>query len=475
MGRRVLVPLCAALILSGCAGIPGAEGKPVPSIPGSDKVLAPTRPGPPTTTPAPVPEVACLEEIENSYQRPYADTAPWNVPVCGLDEDPRSADWAYRFWHFSRLNLHMAGNPTKSNQLGKFEVMFGLDDDPNRDFSVAVYSTADATTTARVFKRGGWPGKFNVPSPTSIPWNPAWRASTGSDAMMVILDPTTGSQWSLWGLAQSVYGLPVNDTQCWGDIASFWLPGGGFRPGIDLCSGGLDRVVKAGSTTLADYRTYGGNNPKTRGVGVDRFAMLVTPEEVATGRIRHALQMPVYNTMTGGAICTEAQAATAAFGSTCGHSLAPAGNFEAGSSDTKGCGEPVTEQLTTDQYRQTTLPQGMRFALKKTPAEIEQWLDSRGYTGQKRITARAFATALVEYGWFVTDTTCSAANFQVAGASNAKTGTAWRALGVTGDGRDLLQGFITQDRIWTVEAPINHCVDGTRSKLACPATKVLYD
>jgi hypothetical protein len=184
--------------------------------------------------------------------------------------------------------------------------------------------------------------------------------------------------------------------------------------------------------------------------------------------------MPVYNTMPGGSVCTVGQADSDAFGSTCGQAVAPAGNFERRSSDEKGCREAVTNQLTSVQYRETTIPSGMRFALKMTPAEIDHWLDSRGYTGQKRVTARAFATALVNYGWFVTDTSCFGANFQVAGGANTQTGLEWRALGITGDGRDLLKGLLTKDRIWAVAPPTNHCVDGTQTKFACPADSVTY-
>jgi hypothetical protein len=471
MGRRLLLLIFAAGIVGGCAGAPPVQwdGQ------GRSAVQLPVTP--PTTAPAPAAPVTASCTGPGSpvgYARPYAATAPWNVPVCGLQADPRSDDWRDRFWYYSRFNAYMTSDPSKSTEVGKQDVMFGLDADPTRDFSVAVYDVRDATTSIRVFPRQGWNGKFNIAKASSIPWNPSWRASSGSDAMMVVLDPRDGSQWSLWGVAQSYYGLPTNDTQCWGDILSVWLPGGGFRPGVDLCVGGADRVTKAGSTDLADYRTYGGNNPMTRGVGIDRYAMLVTPQEVATGAIHHALGMPVYNTMNGGSVCTEAQASTTALGSTCGQSVAPAGNFEHASSPTKGCGEPITQTMSAEQYRRTTLPAGTRFALSMTPAEIERWLDSRGYTGQLRITARAFATALVDYGWFITDTTCTASNFQVAGAANPQTAASWRALGIAGDGRDLLRGLITRDRIWTVERPVNHCVGGYDSQLACPARSASY-
>jgi hypothetical protein len=480
-GRLLLVVCAASIIVSGCAGAPtldwDGQGRAAARRPGSTTTTSVAPGAPTTTTTAPSPgapvTVSC-DEGTDSYTRPYANTAAWNVPVCGLDADPRSDDWRDRFWYYSRFNANMATNPAQGT-FGKHDVMFGLDADPNRDFSVSVVDARDATTTIRVFQRSGWHGKFNIPKASTMPWNPTWRASSGSDAMLIVLDPSNGSQWSLWGVAQSYYGLPANDTQCWGDLWSVWLPGGGFKPGVDLCVGGADRVKEAGSTTqLADYRTYAGNNPETRGVGIDRYAMLVTPQEVATGQIRHALNMPVYNTMSGEVVCTEAQGKTTAMGSTCGQAVAPAGNFERWGSATKGCSEPVTAQLSNVDYRKTTLPSGTRFALRKTPAEIEQWLDSRGYTGAKRSTARAFATALVNYGWFITDSTCSAANFQVAGGGNPETAAAWRVLGITGDGRDLLDGLITRDRVWTVERPVNHCTTGNDSELACPAKSSSY-
>ncbi len=45
-----------------------------------------------------------------------------------------------------------------------------------------------------------------------------------------------------------------------------------------------------------------------------------------------------------------------------------------------------------------------RFALDITDAEIESWLDSRGYQNAKRRTAAIFARALRDYGWMITDT-----------------------------------------------------------------------
>lgn len=473
MNRRVLIIFCAAaFIATGCittaspAARESAETAQLPAPP-------PARLKPPTTAPVTV-VTECLPEADDDYERPYSPDAPWNVPVCGLEPSERSDDWRDRFWYYSRYNPLMAsGNPQADPNRGKHGIMFGLDEELVNDFSVAVYETTDATTTIRVFQRDGWNGLFTIPNGSTIPWNPAWRASTGSDALMVILDPETGRHWSLWGVAQSYYGMPVNDSQCWHWTAAFWLPGGGFRPGTDLCVGGADQMMKADRTGRSDYRTYGGNNPATRGVGIDLYAMLTMPEEVAAGQIRHALMMPVYNTMTG-TPCTPLQMETAAFGSNCSYAVAPAGNFERQSSMIHGCGEAVAQSMDHVAYNRTTIPEGTRYALDMSEAEIEAWLDSRGYTGKIRSTAQTFARALVNYGWFITDTSCFAADFQVAGGVNPETAAAWRDLGIVGSGRDLLDGLITRERIWTVAPPVNHCTNGTRVTYACAANTSLY-
>jgi hypothetical protein len=289
--------------------------------------------------------------------------------------------------------------------------------------------------------------------------------------MMLIIDQATGKEWTFWGLAQSTYGLPANDSQCWG-----WIPMG-YLSGTDLCAGGAN-VSKIGDATAnTNVWTYGGNNPTARGSGIDEYAMLATPQEAATGQIRHALMMPVFDTMTGGTgeVCSAAQLSTSAFGSTCGGAVAPAGQFENKASVGHGCGNPAAAASLSDTaYRQTTIPEGTRFALHMSDQDIENWLNSRGYTGQLRVTAKAFAVALVNYGWFITDTSCYDAGFQVEGAANPDTAGAWRALGITGDGSNLLDGLFTKDNVWTVAPPTNHCANGTDSKFACPANSSTY-
>ncbi len=55
-----------------------------------------------------------------------------------------------------------------------------------------------------------------------------------------------------------------------------------------------------------------------------------------------------------------------------------------------GGGRHVPPGVTLDDLRARSVPEGTRFALHITDAEIDAWLTSRGYTGQKRATARVF-------------------------------------------------------------------------------------
>jgi hypothetical protein len=97
--------------------------------------------------------------------------------------------------------------------------------------------------------------------------------------------------------------------------------------------------------------------------------MLVRPEEIMQGEIRHALSMPIRN--TDGKL-----------------SVAPATKIEHPS------------------HPGDQIPEGMRFALKLTDEQIDEWTASlpKHLPEVTRYSARVIATALRDYGWFITDT-----------------------------------------------------------------------
>jgi hypothetical protein len=398
--------------------------------------------------------------------RPFGDAAPWNVPAADVPLDSRSDEWRDRFWRFAIGNA-TPDDPDADGNRGRFGVEFGFDE-PAADFAVPVYSAADATTTRRVRQRSGWQGGFNLGPDDTIPWNPGWRPSGGSDSKMVILDPESGREWGLWGLVKTEPDGRYNDSQCLTHVLGI-----GYDRETDLCAGGATLVVDSTGRPI-DYRTYTGNDPKARGVGIPELAMLTLPSEVASGAIRHALSMPVYNTM-GGPRCGPEVVDTSApeFGVTCGDAVAPAGQLESATGLT-GCGPDGQRHDDARTRRQRAVPEGMRFALRASDADIAAWLDQRGYQGRLRETARIFAVALRDYGWMVTGTSCFSAEFIAAGSTNPATARQWRDLGIDGNGKDLLFGLLTRERIVALAPAVNECSDGPASRFACQADTTHY-
>jgi hypothetical protein len=397
----------------------------------------------------------CGQRVENyAYTRAFGDAAAWNVPVCGLAEWEHSDDYVERFWFWS--NDREADPDDPDVAFGDHRVDFGLGA-PANDFAVPVYRVEDATTTRRVRLRNGWSGSTNLAPTDTVPWNPAWRAMGGTDASLILLDEATGREWDLWGVVQTDPNGIFNDSQC-------WFHPQGYDAATDLCVGSAHLVARPDGV-VADYRTYEGNHP-SRGVRIQHYAMVTEPAEVAAGEIRHALMMGASNTMFG-PVCSESELQTDAAGSTCGFALSPAGGVEWAN------GPWTTSPLSDVEQRERSIPEGMRLALHLSDDEIEAWLDERGYTGQLRETARVFAVALADYGWFITDTG-GTAPFNVSGAANPDTAAAWRELGIEGDGRDLLYGLITRERLWVVEPGVNACADGTTTQYACPAAVAGY-
>jgi hypothetical protein len=119
------------------------------------------------------------------------------------------------------------------------------------------------------------------------------------------------------------------------------------------------------------------------------------------------------------------------------------------------------------------VPRGTRWALDISDSAIDQWLDSRGYTGTLRSTARTFARAMRDYGLIQVSTNGSSSTIQASGGRNAATAAGWRSLGITGDGSSLLQGLVTPSRIRVLEPPTNHC-GGVATKLACYSSDTSY-
>lgn len=293
------------------------------------------------------------------YVRPYGPRAPWNVPVAGLRRDPEADNYRDLLWFHG-----CASRP------GNFNLNFTA-------YTYPVYYAADATGEYLVESRwGNLDGK-------RIPWNPAWLPAPGTDAQVIVLDPETGREWNLWQVE--------------------------FRDG----------VIHASNANLVggDYRTKEDGFAPSRGIGVQYLAMLVRPEEVAQGEIRHTLSMPIRN--TDGT-----------------RFVAPATKLE-------------------HPGRPEGIPEGMRFALDVTEEEIEEWLAGLPPAAEHmKAYGRIVARALRDYGWFITDTS-GGAHLQheawvTAGAKWSELGLDTVEVGGKEYPRDLLDGLMARERLYTL-------------------------
>lgn len=350
--------------------------------------------------------------------RYFADNASWNQTAAQLGKATNLQTYADRLFQYGGVNQTTAGD---------LRTRF-------TDYSVPIWDAREATTTVRVFQETAQQSNidFRVPNGSQIPWNPTWKPAGGVDAAMAIVHPTTGFTYEFWR---------VNKGSCLG---------GGYNPfdPSHICIGGIWPTANIYRASDRD-----GTTQPVRGAGFNKVALVARAEEVKTGRIRHALQLSVSNIMFGGPTCDPISGTTApGAGTTCGFYLPPATNIEWPSGPPPVCDNPPAN---TPTERGKTVPHGLRVALKITNAQIDAWLDRRGYTGELRSTARVFAVALREYGAIVSETACGNVGMQTDGLINGATKDTWNALGITDStvGEKLLIGLITPGSLYAVKPP----------------------
>lgn len=437
---------------------------------------------------------SCGARVANySYVRPYGNNAPWNVPACVLPRMADSNNWRDRFNAFSatEFSSNFGICPKISDQwtqcLPEADIampIYNADTDPNaKPYRVRVSGVLHNLKTTNYLQ-----------STETIPFNPAWRPETNQDHFMIITSPKNNTEWELWGVNPND---PVNALGC-PIVSPAWAGSEyiGFPQGNEICvmSAGKIAIPQANpkaEAIPANPATYEGNSAGSRGVGIQLRAMLTTPEEVMAGEIRHALPLAVINTMFGPACMTKA-VTDPSFGKSCGEALAPAGQFEkrdiSGGNNGIGlnCGyTPSISSVVSDANRSKTIPEGMRFALEISDADIEAWLTSRATTDPtyavgtaRRQTAKIFAVAMRDYGWMITDSSCTS-GLQMASGANPATGALWQSLGVNADrssGGDLLFGLLPRykDKVYALAPATNVCADGSKTQFSCKATRSYY-
>ncbi len=294
------------------------------------------------------------------YIRPYGPNAPWNIPVANLAHASNEDSLTLQLWNNSRTER------------------------PNRDFNIfnpeytyPVYEVTDNTPYYPVNDINNW-GNLDG---EWIPFDPSWEPAPGSDAQMIILDPDTGREWNLW--------------QVDFDGSTVHVSNGNLVPG--------------------SYFTKEDGFSPSRGCGIQYLAMLVRPEEVAEGVIRHALSMPI---------------------------LQPSGTEYT----------PPATKIEHPEYP-AGIPEGTRYSLDVTDAEIDAHIASfpGSVSDTTKASIRIIIVAMRDYGWFITDT---AGGIQVQLEALESAWDEWADLGLLPtlhDGRmfprDALDGLMTEARL----------------------------
>jgi hypothetical protein len=314
--------------------------------------------------------LALPETAEAAYQRPYGPNAAWNRPVSDFGVNSKSAQLSAKM-NVSNVNLTF------------------------KNWTYPVFEAPKATTILTVrLRHTDWGNMHNQ----KIPWNPAWvpshgywsTANPGWDSQVIVLDPATGREWNLWQVSKP-----------------------------DL----TNKILKAGSGSLVpgSYWTKEDGFAPPRGCGIQTLAMLLRPQEVAEGQIRHGLSMPFR-----------------------------------GIDDNLFVKPAMKTDGATAQYAVADgVPMGTRFALKATEADLTAWANT--LPAGMRQAALVIARCLIEYGWFITDNSGSN-HIQCEDRNSA--GSQWDALGfkqLSANGKsypqDLLDGLLKPERVYAIAAP----------------------
>lgn len=385
--------------------------------------------------------------VADTARRFFTDDVSWNKTATELGISTNFAGYTERMFNYGGAsgwdgsNLSMPYDPSTR---GKYSIAL-------RDYSVPIYDATKKTTSKRVYWASwGFPydnfyecdglgvapctgnqSKVLMAAGTLFPWNPAWTPGTGTDRIMMVVNPQTGETWGYYGTDSAGYQCTflgdASQSGNWGLNVQAYPPYDINDPS-HMCMAGLGR--RKDIYSISQSTTSNG-----RGMGIDKLALVVRAEEVRSGTIRHALGLTVYNQMFGPACSSNSPTAPGA-GVSCAFSLPPATRVEHTVKPHSGdCGGNTIQG--TDANRMRTVPSGMRFRVKPS-VNIESWLDERGYSGKKRNTARIIARALVDYGFIAAaETGCGNPHFEFDGMQNPDAKKIWTEdLGLSDTGID---------------------------------------
>lgn len=190
--------------------------------------------------------------------RPFSDASPWNTLIPANPELEATsatlvADFASSSPYGSRLDVNLA------------------------QYSIPLYWADASTPTYTVHANvggSGWSGSNGTNTTGSMPIPSGAAPDPAADHHLLVVNRETRTEWGCWSVTGS-------STTGWsaGLCATADLSGTGVRPPITCAPSG------AGCTAASPWYLAEG----ARACGFPLIAGLIRPEEVAAGRIEHAL------------------------------------------------------------------------------------------------------------------------------------------------------------------------------------------
>lgn len=223
-----------------------------------------------------------------------------------------------------------------------------------------------------------------------IPWNPIWtsKSAGGNDSLLTIVDEGAGVFWTLWMVDKA----PV----WWNYLGSLVSMGKYSEPavGVGACNRYTSLRSESDNLLIRD-----------RGCGLLKLAGTVTLADLESGSIDHAIGWYSPTPMFGPVNVVPATDWTQpGAGTTKGwYANGGATRLEHQNPVTLSFGG-VTTWAADDLHRAMSQPSGIRFAHTRSDESISQWIAERGYVGARASTARIYAVALRDYGFFYGDT-----------------------------------------------------------------------
>ena len=219
------------------------NGQPAPPV--TTTTTTPTTTTPTTTTPTTTTPTTTTPTSAAPCSVPYSASSPWNTPIASNPTvEPGSA-----------TDIAGVAGPLTSDPTQYTYPVYDADGS-SPVYSVKLsgrYSNVTSNTSIQLLSAP----TVSVPIPASA------QAAAGSDAQLIILEPSTGDEWGFWQLYKNSSGQ--------------WQATNGYH-----------------------YNTnWSGVPPKgfgSRGAGVPYLAGLVRPCEIAQGHIDHALAFAYSNT-----------------------------------------------------------------------------------------------------------------------------------------------------------------------------------